>query len=122
VSGREIRNARIESTHLGYEGHGILTCSIVLDYGGAMQSFGGYAFDEYNEARKRRIVASAFGLAFVAELLRVVGADAYEKLVGMPCRADASLGRVHRLGNLLRDEWLDPEALAKVARESGELE
>ena len=38
----EIRNAVIQSTMLGYEDHGILTCFLHLDYSGAGQGFGGY--------------------------------------------------------------------------------
>ena len=37
---REI--ARIESTMLGFEDHGILTCYLTLNFGNSMQGAGGY--------------------------------------------------------------------------------
>lgn len=107
---RSIKNARITRTFLGYEDHGTLTLMITLDYGDASQGFGGYAFDGYDEKLKRR-VHDASSMRFIAEVLRVVGVDSYEELVGKHVRADADLVKVYRIGNLLKDDWFDPATL-----------
>ena len=110
---REIKNARIESTMLGYEDHGILTCFLYLDYGGGgHQGFGGYAFDDYREEVRERVPV-AFGAQFISSILKTVGATSWEKLPGQHLRVDATHDRVYRIGHLLREEWFDPAQLGK---------
>ncbi len=48
---REKRNAVIESTTLGPEGHGIFSAYLTLNFGGSCQAFGGYALDKHNGQR-----------------------------------------------------------------------
>ena len=38
-------NAKIKSTKLGYEDHGILTCFLILEQESSSQGFGGYRLD-----------------------------------------------------------------------------
>lgn len=107
----DIQNATIESTMLGVEDHGIFTYSIGLNYGGSGQTFGGYGLDSYDKATKRR-VGTAYGLEAIARLLRVVGVSKWEDLKGKPVRVVADYSKVYKLGNYLKDEWLDLHALA----------
>lgn len=107
---REIRNARISSTHLGLEGHGIFSVMIDLDYDGGGQGFGGYALDRWVPDLKRRR-GTAWGMEFIARVLRVVGVEKWEDLKGKYVRADAEFTKVHRIGHITADRWFDPDEL-----------
>lgn len=110
----EIKNALIDWTQLGYEDHGILTFCLYLDYGdGGHQGAGGYALDSYDKAKKKR-VSHAVAMECVAEILRVVGVDSWEKLKGKHVRVKADWNRVYAIGNLLKDRWLNFEEFFKV--------
>lgn len=73
--------AKIESTFLGYEDHGIFTAMLHCDFGGSGQGIGGFSLDSYEEEKKRR-VGSAFGIDFIARTLEVCGVDSWEKVKG----------------------------------------
>lgn len=105
----EIKNARIESVSLGFEGHGILTAFVNLNYGGSGQGFGGYGLDCWDGVSGKRIASVAAGY-FIARVLEVVGVDAWEKLPGMSVRVECEWNRIHRLGHFLEDKWFDPSA------------
>ena len=105
---REIKNAEIESTMLGYEDHGILTCFLHLNYGGSGQGFGGYGLDAYDKASDTR-KGTAYGIAFIRHILDVLEVSTWEELKGKYCRADASFGKVYGVGHLLKDKWFYPE-------------
>ena len=116
MSERQIVNARIRSTHLGYEDHGIFTFLLDLDYGGAGQGFGTYALDEHDGKRR---VGTASGMGIIIEILKVVGVEKWEDLPGKYVRADAEHIKVHGIGNVLEDKWLYPEQFF-AAGEGGE--
>jgi len=111
----ETRNAVIESTMLGYEGHGIFSAYLQLDYGCAGQSFGGYAMDEPKGERGagRHRVGTAFGMDFIIAVMKVVGVESWEELKGKHVRVKSDFGKVYALGNFLKDEWFTPEDLAQ---------
>lgn len=75
------RLARIESTMLGIEGHGILTAMLHVTYGGSMQGVGGLALDEWSEKRNRRIGHRTCG-EFILGVLRACGVDSWERVKG----------------------------------------
>ena len=113
---REIKNATITSTHLGYEDHGIFTAYINLDYGGGGQSFGGYAFSQYEDNKKakgKQVSADRFTGEFILRLIDAIGVKSWEELAGKHCRVDAEHTKVHRLGHFLEDKWFNPEELRK---------
>lgn len=96
----EIGNAKIISTHLGNESHGILSFMVQLDYGGSVQGFGGYDLRHY-------------GIKPVLRILEVVGAETWESLIGKPCRArvgDGWNGTIEAIGHYLEDRWYDIKA------------
>lgn len=95
----EIKNAKISSTFLGYEDHGILTCFIHLDYGSISQSFGGYELKYY-------------GVDMISEILKVVKVESWEELRGKHVRVYIDDSRmIRRIGNILEDIWYSPENL-----------
>lgn len=114
---REIKNAKITGTMLGYEDHGIMTMIINLDYGDSSgQGFGLFALDTTNgkEYPFRERVGSAFGLQAIIEVLSVVGVNTWEELPGKSVRVDASWDKVHRLGHYLEDKWVDIDSIKKA--------
>jgi hypothetical protein len=72
--------AKIESTFLGYEDHGILTAYIQFHMGSSGQSAGGMMFS-WRPAGGPEKFADA-GMAFVSGVLRACGVIQWEKLVG----------------------------------------
>lgn len=94
---RTIKNAKIKSTFLGIEDHGIPTFFINLDYGGAGQSFGGYDLRYY-------------GIEIIVEILNALEVDSWEKIDGF-IRADADYEKVYRIGHIVKDSWFDIEKL-----------
>ena len=106
----EIRTARIQYTHLGWEDHGLFTLCIGLDYGSGAQGFGHLILSNYDKATDRQ-VGTAYGMDLIMRICAVVGVNTWEELKGKHCRTDADYSKIHRLGNLLKDNWLDPAAL-----------
>jgi hypothetical protein len=104
MSDRQIRNAIITDADLDTERG--LTYWITLDYGGAGQAFGGYQLGG----------PSRFTELAITRLMDVVGVGRWSELKGKAVRADATGGKVFRLGNHLRDKWID---LEEIARELG---
>ena len=74
--------AKIESTFLGIEDHGILTAWLTFDYGNSsVQSAGMYAYDQHIEGKKRRQGHPSLAV-FVRGVLEICGVDQWEKLKG----------------------------------------
>lgn len=114
MSEPEMKNAKIVSTMLGREDHGIMTAFIHLDYGGSGQGFGGYGFDnpktpgDYKAGR----IGTVYGCEFIRRVLEVVGVEKWEDLPGKYVRVVADWGHVHRIGHITDDKWFDPKALS----------
>lgn len=81
MRGMAERIAKITSTMLGYEDHGILTCMLQVDYGGSAQGIGGYAFDQFDRERNRR-VGHGSGIDFMAGVLGACGVQTWEEVRG----------------------------------------
>lgn len=111
------QNAVIKGTSLGFEGHGLLTCFLHLDYGSgnASQSFGGYVMGGFDKKTGKQ---SAFGTECVKRILTVVGVENWEDLRGNPVRVrftdkEAGFGkRIHSIGHYIEDKWFSFEELA----------
>jgi hypothetical protein len=114
---REIRNARIEYTHLGWEDHGIFTICLGLDYGGSEQGFGHLMASTYDKTADRQ-VGTVYGMELIMRICNVIGVQTWEELQGKHCRADADYNKIHRLGNFLKDVWLDPAELFTQCKEN----
>lgn len=101
-----IENALIKSTHLGLEDHGIMTFFLHLEYNSSGQGFGGYVLGWKKED-------TGFGIAVIRQVLKVVGVEKWEDLPGKHIRSEHVHYEVRRIGNFIKDEWLDVKALAK---------
>lgn len=84
----EKRVAKIESTHLGYEDHGILTFFLYLTYGGSSQGAGGYVLGE------------PYTTGYIKGILKACGVSSWEKLPGRTIYAYADFGKVYAIENL----------------------
>lgn len=74
----------ITETRLGYEGHGILTTSLLVEWKGGGVSAGGYCLDmpRDRESRDYERIGTAYGLDFIIRTLATVGVESWEALKG----------------------------------------
>lgn len=91
----ETHNARIESTFLGREDHGIPTCFVRLKFERGTQTFGGYDL-------------RAHGYDFIDRILVAVGVEKWEDLRGQMVRIKAEHVKVHAIGHIIEDRWFCP--------------
>lgn len=104
----EIRNAKITSTKLGREDHGIMTFMIFIEFCGSCCGVGGYALDMWDRQSDKRVF-TANGLEAISEILNVVGVDNWEDLKGQYIRIkDNGWGStIDEIGNLMNDKWFN---------------
>lgn len=98
-----IENARIESTMLGIEDHGLMTCLLHLEFGGGAQSFGGYDLSTDHWS----------GVEFVRRILEAVGVSKWEDLKGKLVRVKRPDGNgpILSIGHILENRWFEPDEL-----------
>ena len=114
----KIQNAKIESTFLGVEDHGILSFFLHLDYGGICQGFGGYSLDSYDKETEGR-KSTAASMELIRAILDTLEVESWEKLPGTFCRAKSDHSKVHAIGHPLKDKWLDIEEFFETRRSEG---
>lgn len=104
-----IKNAKIESTMLGREDHGIMTFMLYINFNsGDSCGVGGYVLDEYDPVHNTRIF-KAKSMEVISKILDVVGVNSWEELPGKYIRfEDDGWGSiVSKIGNIMEDKWLD---------------
>ena len=103
-----VRNAKITSTKLGREDHGIFTFMIFVEFQGCACGVGGYALDSYDREIDKRVY-SAKSLEAVSNILDVVGVYNWEDLEGQYIRIkDNGLGStIDEIGNLMEEKWFN---------------
>ena len=104
----EIKNAKISSTMLGREDHGIMTFMIYIDACGFSCGIGGYCLDEFSSATQTRVFR-AESMEAISKILEVVGVDKWEDLPGKYIRIEYNgLGStVTKIGNIIEEKWFD---------------
>lgn len=115
----KIKNAKISSTMLGREDHGIMTFMIYIDARGLTCGVGGYCLDELNSATQTRVFR-AESMEVISKILEVVGVDKWEDLPGKYIRIEYNgLGTtVTKIGNIIEDKWFDLEEFFMHQKES----
>ena len=90
-------NAKISSTMLGLEDHGILTFWIQLELDGRGQGFGGYGI-------------KGVDMAALLPILKIAGVDQWEKIPGkhVRVRRDEPWDTIVSLGHIIEDKWFTP--------------
>lgn len=106
----KIKNAKISSTMLGREDHGIMTFMVYIDAYDLTCGVGGYCLDEFNFATQTRVFR-AESMEVISKILEVVGVDKWEDLPGKYIRIEYNgLGTtVTKIGNIIEEKWLDLE-------------
>lgn len=104
----EIKNAKIKSTMLGRENHGIMTFMIYASTEDFSFGIGGYGLDYYNPDKKIREF-NVKGLEAISKILETVGVDRWEELPGKYIRIeDNGPGTiVSTIGNIIDDKWVN---------------
>jgi hypothetical protein len=107
----EVINAKIVSTKLGKEDHGIFTAWLFLEWPNSGIGFGGFAFDEWDEELQKRVDKNGFVEGYISEILDTVGVDNWEDLKGKYVRAKiGGVGsKCQAIGNLLENKWFNHE-------------
>lgn len=105
---KEVLNAKIEFVSFGYEDHGILTFGLGLKLSGGGCVFGGYALDEYDKDRDRR-VPTAKGFECLTEIINTVGVRNWEDLKDKYIRVvfNGYGAGISKIGNIMEDKWFD---------------
>lgn len=107
-----IENAKITYIQLGYEDHGIMTLMIGLEGDGWGQGYGGYALDEYDKEKKKRVPTQR-GFEAVAELMKTLSVkdlyDLKEKYVRIKVDGIACGTKIKAIGDLIKDKWFSFE-------------
>lgn len=106
----EIKNAKIESTMLGFEDHGIFTFFLHLKLDHYNQGFGGCGLDEYNKFTKKRVATKLTGQV-IMEICTLFGS--WESLPGTHVRVKTENNRLIEIGHIIEDRWLNVSELAK---------
>ena len=103
-----IKNAKITSTMLGREDHGIMTFMIYIDAGDFSCGVGGFCLDEFNTTTQTRVFRVE-SMEVISKILDVVGVDKWEDLPGKHIRfEDVGWGStVTKIGNIITDKWFD---------------
>lgn len=103
-----IRNAKIKSTMLGREDHGIMTFCIFIEFNGTVCGIGGYALDMYNHTTESRVFSSK-GLEDISKILEIVGVDKWEDLPGkyIKIKDNGRGSTVDEIGNLMEEKWFN---------------
>lgn len=104
----EIKNAKITSTMLGREDHGIMTFMIYIRADGFHCGVGGYCLDDFCPATQTSVFR-AESMEAISKVLKVVGVDTWEDLPGKYIRfEDNGLGcTVTKIGNIIEEKWFD---------------
>ena len=100
-----VTNAKISSTMLGIEDHGIMTFSLMMDMGGCGQGFGGYALDG-----KAGNVGHSKSIQCIRKILETVDVREWEDLKGKLVRIrknDEFNGPILAIGHIIEDRWFD---------------
>lgn len=76
--------ARVESTTLGIEDHGIFTAFLHCTFGGSGQGVGGYGLDEpvHEDGKFIGRRGTAYGMEWITRCIKACGVDSWEKIKG----------------------------------------
>lgn len=104
----EVKNAKIVSTTLGKEDHGIMTFYITIEAHGWGCSIGGYALSGKDPVTGEYGFCGE-GLEAIARICEVVGVNKWEDLPGKYIRVkDNSWGStIDEIGNLIDEKWFN---------------
>ena len=111
----EIKNAKIVSTTLGVEDHGLLSAFVHLDGDGWGCGFGGYKLDGPHGHIGQ---GPNYCAAFIRGVLDALEVERWEKLPGTIVRAysEGPGGGILRIGHAYKDKWFDPKKVFEALK------
>ena len=115
MSEPKIENAKIDSTFLGINDHGIFDAWLHMSGDGWGCGFGGYSLDgpiKIDGKFSHREDTEGIVGEYVRQVLETVGVDSWEKLKGQHIRVktEGLGGGILAIGNLIKDKWFEPKA------------
>jgi hypothetical protein len=110
----QYHNAKITSTKLGIEDHGIMTFWLFLEWNGGGVGFGGYALDEWQGERTSsgKRVGIGMGMDCIMEIMRIVGVENWEDIKGkhIVVESEGWGGKATGIRNLIKEDlWFRPK-------------
>lgn len=107
----QIENAKIGTTFLGIEDHGLLSSFLHLEGAGWGQGFGGLRLDA-----KDWMNAPSFCGAYIRAILGTLEVDRWENLPGtlLRIRRPDTGGSIRAIGHIVKDQWFDPSMLTSM--------
>lgn len=116
-----IENARIAEVSLSMADHGCLVFGICVKGGGWGCNIGGWAIGHgYRNADY--FDSTGAGLVAMMKIMDVVGVEKWEDLRGKYIRVDSDGwgSTIHKIGNILKDDWFDIQEFFKNAKPNDE--
>ena len=111
MSKREIENAVVESTRLGFDRGVFLSGWLHLKYRGGGQGFGGFVLGKKGGSND----TGAYAERWLTGVLDALGVTTWEDLPGTRCRVDHDWGKVYGVGHYMEDKWFYPaEEFAEI--------
>lgn len=102
----EIKNAIIKSVDITTADHGVLSCWLQLDYGGAGQGFGGYTLYLPKSFSHHQMLSHAGH--FIWRCMEIADVEHWKDMVGKTIRVKQEHSKVHAIGHILKDDWFCP--------------
>lgn len=96
---------------LGIEDHGIMTFSLMMEWGGSGQGFGGYALDGRGGE-----IGHAKSILAIRKILETIGVDSWEKVKGQLVRIKKDSeynGSIKAIGHIINDQWFEIDSFFK---------
>jgi hypothetical protein len=111
----ETQNALIEGAEITFAERGLLDCFITLDYGGAMQGFGGYALYLPKSFDNHTILSVAGH--HIYRIMEIAGVQRWSEMKGRTIRVEGTWSKIHRIGHIVKDDWYCPSEDFRKAKE-----
>jgi hypothetical protein len=101
----EVKNAIIKSAHIDTE-NGFLDIRLMLDYGSAMQSFGGYNLFSKHLSQKE---PGNFAGLWLCRCMEIAGVSDWSRIVGKAIRVLGDNSHIEAIGHIIEDKWFYPK-------------
>jgi hypothetical protein len=101
----EIKNAVIKSAIISTE-DGFLDIRLMLDYGGTMQSFGGYNL--FSKFLSQKEPGNYAGL-WLCRCMEITGVSDWSRIVGKSIRVLGDNNHIEAIGHIIENKWFYPK-------------
>jgi hypothetical protein len=102
----ETKNAIIKKARITKDHHDLLTVWLDLDYGGTLQSFGGYSL--YLPKSFKHHALKSFAGHFIWRCLEIADVSTWDQLAGKAIRVRQDALKIHAIGHITKNDWFCP--------------